>query len=267
MINEDKFHKWVHIIMVVLLAVLAICRAILICINHKWGYIPCGLLAIVLFAFLYSILLLSKYLAKIITFACVQSYKNNIVPRIEVNAINRYIQEHGIVEEKPKTVEQLTEQNETKNQQQRLEQFMKTIKEERNAYLVIKEKEDAEKLKKILQYVRSTLMPFDFTDEELFQICECVRNLVVDRIVIPTVPVKIEKIGKKALLTQFDLGNFAWNIAHQYGISNTLAANFLLFTFRDWYKFSESTTIAKNLKSTKGKHYNIVSDENILDEV
>ena len=266
MINEDKLHRWFYIIVTVLLAVLAILKAVLVCISHQWGYIPCAIIAIALFALLYGFFRLCMYLAKIITLAYFKAYKKNIVPRIEVDAINRYIQEHGIVEEKPKTIEQLAKQNEARNQEQRLEQFMKTIREERKAYLAIKEKDDAEKLEKTLQYVRSTLMPFDFTDEELFQICECVRNLVIDRIVIPTIPIKIEKTGKKAQLTQLDLGNFAWNIANQYGISNTLAANFLLCTFRDWYKLSESTTVAKNLKSTKGKHYNIVIDENILDK-
>jgi len=266
MIDDDKLYKWFHGTMSVLLAVMAVLKAMLVCANHQWGYIPCAIIAIAAFAFLYGLFRLCMYLAKIITYAFMRAYKDKVVPRIEVDAINRYIQEHGIIEETPQSIEQLTELNEAKNTLQRMDQYMKIIKKERKAHLAKKEKENAEKLEKILQYVRSTLIPFEFTDEEILQISECVRSLVVYQIVVPTVPIKIEKTGKKAQLTQLDLGNFAWNIAHQYGLSNPLAADFLRFTFRDWYKSSESSTIAKNLKNTKGRHYNIVINENILEE-
>ena len=52
-------------------------------------------------------------------------------------------------------------------------------------------------------------MPFDFTDEELFQVNECIVSLVVHGIVVPTLPIKIEKTGKKEQLTQHDLANLS----------------------------------------------------------
>ena len=55
---------------------------------------------------------------------------------------------------------------------------MATCEEERKTYIVKKEVEDAEKLEKIQMYARNTLRPFDFTDEELFQVCECIISLI-----------------------------------------------------------------------------------------
>lgn len=74
------------------------------------------------------------------------------------------------------------------------------------------------KFAKVQAYVRQTLMPFDFTDEELFQVSECVVSLVVHGVVVPTLPIKIEKSGKKEQLTQHDLANLSWNIANQYNL-------------------------------------------------
>lgn len=90
---------------------------------------------------------------------------------------------------------------------------METCKREREQFITIKEKADEEKLVKVQAYVRQTLMPFDFTDEELFQVSECIVSLVVHGVVVPTLPIKIEKTGKKEQLTQHDLANLSWNIA------------------------------------------------------
>lgn len=68
-------------------------------------------------------------------------------------------------------------------------------------------------------------MKFDFTDEELFQLNECVKTFVTLRAVLPAVNIRILK---KRTLTQGDLKNFSWNIANQYGIEPALTAQFVL---------------------------------------
>ena len=118
---------------------------------------------------------------------------------------------------------------------ERMAQFMATCERKRKAYIAKKEVEDVEKL-------------------------------VVHGIVAPTLPVTIAKTGRKTLLTQHDLENFGWNIAYQYGIANTLTAQFVLCTFREWFKSTETSTIAKNLRNTRGRH-NIEIDERILDKI
>ena len=42
-------------------------------------------------------------------------------------------------------------------------------------YLQQKEREEDEKLQAVLQYTRNTFRQFDFSEEAIFQICECVR--------------------------------------------------------------------------------------------
>ena len=106
-------------------------------------------------------------------------------------------------------------------------------------------------------------MPFDFTDEELFQVNECIVSLVVHGIVVPTLPIKIEKTGKKEQLTQHDLANLSWNIANQYNLPNKLAAQFAQYTFPAWFWNTTTDTLAKKLKNRSNDLY-IKIDENIL---
>ena len=118
------------------------------------------------------------------------------------------------------------------------------------------------KFAKVQAYVRQTLMPFDFTDEELFQVSECVVSLVVHGVVVPALPIKIEKTGKKEQLTQHDLANLSWNIAYQYNIPNKLAAQFAQYTFPAWFWNITTETLAKKLKHRSGDLY-IKIDESI----
>ena len=129
-----------------------------------------------------------------------------------------------------------------------------------------KEEADLEKLEKILLYTRNTLRPFDFTDEELFQVCEAIRSLAIHKVMLPNIPIKIEGTGKKTKLTNHDLSNFGWNITNQYEIPNPLTAEFLSSTFNAWFKNTEVTTLAKNLRKTQGRH-NIEIDTNSLDKL
>ena len=260
----DIRFKWFRRIMTVLLAVLSILKAIVICGEHYWGYIPCALIAVGLFVLLYGLLRLCLFAAKKLVYAYVKTYKEKVVSHIEVEAIDKYIAENA---QKKIPVVKVTDGLTTlMTSKERMAQFMAACEKERKAYIAKKEVEDAEKLEKIQMYARNTLRPFDFTDEELFQVCECIISLVVHGVVVPTLPVTIEKTSRKTLLTQHDLENFGWNIAYQYGIANTLTAQFVLYTFREWFESTETSTIAKNLRNTRGRH-NIEIDEHLLDRV
>ncbi len=226
------------------------------------GYISCALIAVGLFVLLYGLLRLCLFAADKLVYAYVKTYKEKVVSRIEVEAIDKYIAEN--IKGGMPPVKAANEQNTSMTTKERMAQFMATCEEERKAYIAKKEVADAEKLEMIQIYARNTLRPFDFTDEELFQVCECIISLVVHGVVVPTLPVAIEKTGRKTLLTQHDLENFGWNIAYQYGIANTLTAQFVLYTFREWFKSTEASTIAKNLRNTRGRH-NIEIYEHILD--
>ena len=117
---------------------------------------------------------------------------------------------------------------------------------------------------KIQAYVRQILMPFDFTDEELFQVNECIVSLVVHGVVVPTLPIKIERTGKKEQLTQHDLANLSWNIANQYDIPNRRATQFAQYTFPAWFWNTTSDTLAKKLKN-RSCDLHIKIDEHIID--
>ena len=259
--------KWFHITITVLLAILAVGKALLICGEHHWGYIPCAAIAIILFCCFYVFLRLCFWVGAKMTFAYADAFLKYVRPRIEVEAIQKYIAEHPV--EKPVQqfpIEEMAEHNQILNQEERLRRFMETCKREREQFVAIKEKADKEKLAKVQAYVRQTLMPFDFTDEELFQVSECVVSLVVHGVVVPTLPIKIEKTGKKEQLTQHDLANLSWNIAYQYNLSNKLAAQFAQYTFPAWFWNTTTETLAKKLKHRSGDLY-IKIDENIINAI
>ena len=91
--------KWFHITISALLALLAIGFSILICGKHHWGYIPCAAIAIVLFTCFYGFLRLCFWAGAKITFAYADAFRKHVRPRIEVEAIQKYIAEHPV--EKP----------------------------------------------------------------------------------------------------------------------------------------------------------------------
>lgn len=260
-------NKWFIYAWVVLFAFLAIFKSMDICVAHHWGYIPCAVIAIVIFACLYGFLRLCFAVTEFITTKYADVYKNKVLPRIEMKAIDQYIAEHPLPEVKQEereedvsNVQVMNSSNELKNATMNLEQFMATCKIERDAMTAAKEKTDAEKLEKVLLYTRSTFMKFDFTDEELFQLNECVKTFVTLRAVLPAVNIHIHK---KRTLTQGDLKNFSWNIANQYGIEPALTAQFVLSTFSAWFANTEASSLMKNPKVTIGK-LNIEIDLDIL---
>lgn len=96
-------------------------------------------------------------------------------------------------------------------------------------------------------------------EEEIFQICECVRYFVTNR---QALSVNIH-IKRRTTVTQISLKNFAWNIAFQYNISRDVTAQFVMQTFHEWFDNSTLDTIRKNLRTTTGNH-KIKIDEQII---
>ena len=141
----------------------------------------------------------------------------------------------------------------------RMELFHYVYQHEEQQYLQQKEKEEDAKLQAVLQYTRNTFRQFDFNEEEIFQICECVRYFVTNR---QALGVNIH-IKRRTAVTQISLKNFAWNIAFQYNISRDVTAQFVMQTFHEWFVNSTIDTIRKNLRTTTGNH-KIRIDEKIL---
>ena len=144
-------------------------------------------------------------------------------------------------------------------QMKRMELFHYEYQYEERQFLQQKEKEDDEKLQAVLQYTRNTFRQFDFNEEEIFQICECIRYFVTNR---QALSINVH-IKRRTAVTQISLKNFAWNIAFQYNISRDITAQFVMQTFYEWFLNSTIDTIRKNLRTTTGKH-KIKIDENII---
>ena len=144
-------------------------------------------------------------------------------------------------------------------QMKRMELFHYEYQHEERQYLQQKEREEDEKLQAVLQYTRKTFRQFDFSEEEIFQICECVRYFVSNR---QALSVNIH-IKRRTTVTQISLKNFAWNIAFQYNISRDVTAQFVMQTFHEWFDNSTLDTIRKNLRTTTGNH-KIKIDEQII---
>ena len=163
-----------------------------------------------------------------------------------------------VTDKKTSAVASLHTQDCVEVQKRRMELFHYEYQHEERQYLQQKEKEEDEKLQAVLQYTRSTFRQFDFSEEEIFQICECVRYFVTNR---QALSVNIH-IKRRVSVTQISLKNFAWNIAFQYNISRDVTAQFVMQTFHEWFANSTLNTIRKNLRTTTGKH-KIRIDEHI----
>lgn len=138
--------------------------------------------------------------------------------------------------------------------------FIQQLHIDRTQMAEAKEKQEKDKLDKILRYTRLVFLPHGFSDEELFQIEEAVKLLLQYNGIVNCVSVKTEK--KK--LKQTDLKNFAWNIGHQYNIDNEVLAMFVVNLFHSWFKNTEMGTIQKTLHNPTGT-YSIKIDENIIE--
>lgn len=142
---------------------------------------------------------------------------------------------------------------------QRYELFHDQFEKEHQQFTSQKNKSDEEKLKKILEYTRMTFNQLGFNQEEVFMICESVEYFIKHKAVLKSIDIHIQQ---KPNVTQISLKNFAWNIANQYNIKGIITAEFIIATFREWFKDSTISTVAKNLRTTNGRHM-IEIDENL----
>lgn len=156
--------------------------------------------------------------------------------------------------------EAMNRSNHRKNITLRLDVFMTTVEIARKAMEERRRKEEADNLAKILKYTLNTFIEFDFTDEELFQLSECIRLFCTEKSVLSSPNIKIYKKDK---LKQADIKNFVWNVGNAYGYPIPLMAEFVCATFRAWFKNTEQSSVERNMKTTKGQ-LNIEIDPNLL---
>ena len=258
--------QWFRIIMAFLIAIFSILWGILICIDNYWNIWLCIPIGLGIFILIYGFFWLCMFSADKIVNHFSKVYNEKVVPRIQQKAVEKYKEENTPVLPQIQEEKANIQEPKTLEHQERLAKFMEKCEEERQAFIAKKDKADSEKLEKILLYARNTLRPFDFTDEDLFQVCEAIQSLVIHRVVLTNIPIKIERTDKKTKLTNHDLSNFGWNIANQFEIPTGEIVAFLSTTFKEWFKNTEPTTIAKNLRNTRGRH-NIEIDTNILDQI
>ena len=112
-------------------------------------------------------------------------------------------------------------------------------------------KNEQQKFVRVTCYTRNTFIRLGFTKSDVFKICESVEYLVCNNTVLQYDDLHINYNPK---ITQISLKNFAWNIANQYGLSRDLAAEFIMVTFREWFKNTTRTTVVKTLRTTLGTH-------------
>lgn len=125
------------------------------------------------------------------------------------------------------------------------------------------ERDEAEKLDKILAYTRGMFLPLGFDENELSQILNCVRYFALHKSVLKSDALNLRKRDN---VTQASLKNFTWNIANQYSIDRDTAALFAKITFAEWFYNTELSSIKKTLRNPTGRHA-IEIDENILKKI
>ena len=136
---------------------------------------------------------------------------------------------------------------------ERLTKFIEKNEEERNTFRIKKEKTEKEKPGKYPLIYSGYSLSFYFMDEELFQVCEAIKFLSINRSVLLNFLSRLrEKIRK--LITIQNLSNFGWKLANQFEISTADIVEFLsTTTFKAWFKNTEPYTFAKNLRNTQGQ--------------
>lgn len=180
------------------------------------------------------------------------------------SAISQKASENSLQAQEDTTVaDTLSNANKEDILMKRMELFHYEYQHEQQQYRQRKEKEEDEKLYAILQYTRNTFRRLDFDEEEIFQICECVRYFVTNRQALTSTSMHIKR---RTDVTQISLKNFAWNIAYQYNISRDVTAQFVMHTFHEWFANSTIDTIRKNLRTTTGRH-KIEIDTNIMSPI
>ncbi len=129
--------------------------------------------------------------------------------------------------------------------------------------IIIKEqikRDEFEKLEQVLTYTRNIFFHLGFGEGEVTQIVECVRYFVCNKNVLCP---DILCIKRKNDVTSSSLENFGWNISRQYSIDGITTAQFVKYTFKEWFKDTDISSIVKTLRNTKG-HHAVEIDPNIL---
>ncbi|MEG1543722.1 MAG: hypothetical protein RR382_04245 [Tannerellaceae bacterium] len=115
----NQIYKCLFYILVALMVLLSIMKGIDICVNHHWGFVELGLVTIAIFGCWYGFYCLCFFVAKRITYSYAKVYKEKVIPRIEMEAIERYIAEHPLPEPQVEPIVEtdLNKTNEMKNHQ------------------------------------------------------------------------------------------------------------------------------------------------------
>ena len=151
---------------------------------------------------------------------------------------------------KPQIISELEET--LKNAQRDLAPFIQQLHIDRTQMAEAKEKQEKDKLDKILRYTRLVFLPHGFSDEELFQIEEAVKLLVQYNGIVNCVSVKIEK--KK--LKQTDLKNFVGTLQTNMELIRRPRLCLRSICFMLGSSNTEPSSIQKTLRNTAGTYYN-----------
>lgn len=288
----DKVQLWLIWVLRILMVIAAFCKAVDICVQHHWGYIPFVAIALGLSSVLLGFLWICFGAAKNIAYVYVKAYKDKVVPQIEQDAIAEYLRqnptvtEHVNVEAEEKSSEsevpeakaetldehlvrlhsieemkRLSQENALRDQ---LASFMAKCEYETRMTEQKYQKAQENKRECILNYARWTFMLHGYKDPAvLYQLNECVAFFIKFGTPLKTLSIDIPNNGQ---LKQYDICHFGWNIAHQYGIPSEETAEFLKYTFHTWFEKTEPDSIAKNIKS-KSKFEKIQIDDQILEHL
>lgn len=121
-----------------------------------------------------------------------------------------------------------------------------------------KKAEADKKLSCVMNYTKDTLFMLGFDAGDVYKICNLVEFFVTTRSVIQSP----DSITRHEDISMAEIKNFVANIANPYGIDNLTAARFVVEVFKEWCVWTdyqgnvqrtEVSTIAKTLRSTKGK--------------
>ncbi len=135
-----------------------------------------------------------------------------------------------------------------------------------------KSKQEKESLlwQKVVLYIGQTLIPFDFSEEDIAQIILCFDSLVHNKRVKKDIE-RIKKEGKKPI-NQQDIVCFTWTISKQYRIESELVASFIKTTFSDWFENTKEDVIAHkghnwgretHIKFLKNFDHIVIDDKNV----
>lgn len=208
--------------------------------------ISAGLLAGVFYWFIFRKIYIKTVLC------LYKQFDRVIIRHIERKGINRWVNQHEN-ELNNDTYNELPESRKAKALAFALDLYK--AEQLRNE----KMKAEAEnKLKRVRNYSKQTLLLLGFGSEDIYKICNLVEFFVTTRSVIHS----SDSIARHNDVSMSEVKNFVANIADLYGIDNPTAALFVSEVFKEWCVWTDTqgnlqrtevATIAKTLRTTKGK--------------